>query len=342
MISKADYSRLMTIHTTLARLRLSLFASALLLSFSACTTSSGPSPTAESTTSSSSPVLAGQESDPASADPVPFDLVDPPVISELSFTVEGANLNAIVYEAQGAGPHPTVVLLHGFPGNERNLDLAQAIRRAGWNVVFFHYRGAFGSGGEFSFLHVIEDVHAVVAAIAEPEFAKAHRVDPTRLALIGHSMGGFAALVAGAELPEIDCVASLSGANLGGLGRGLGDDPERAAGFAEMFDGWSGPIKGRGGRILVEEIIDNAERFDTQSHATDLAQKKLLLVAGKRDVITPLALHHDPLIEALRDVDVKSLETFVFEQADHGYSGQRIGLARLVTGWLLSDCDASD
>ena len=32
--------------------------------------------------------------------------------------------------AAGAGPHPTMLLLHGLPGNERNLDLAQAARRA--------------------------------------------------------------------------------------------------------------------------------------------------------------------------------------------------------------------
>jgi len=63
------------------------------------------------------------------------------------FDFDDAGSNAIVYEAQGAGPHPTVVLLHGFPGNEKNLVLAQALRRAGWNVVFFHYRGSWGSGG---------------------------------------------------------------------------------------------------------------------------------------------------------------------------------------------------
>ena len=37
----------------------------------------------------------------------------------------GGLLNAFVYVASGPGPHPMVVLLHGFPGNERNLDLAQ-------------------------------------------------------------------------------------------------------------------------------------------------------------------------------------------------------------------------
>jgi hypothetical protein len=32
----------------------------------------------------------------------------------------GALLNAFIYVAAGARPHPAVVLLHGFPGNERN------------------------------------------------------------------------------------------------------------------------------------------------------------------------------------------------------------------------------
>ena len=40
--------------------------------------------------------------------------------------------------------------MHGLPGNERNLDLAQAIRRAGWDVLTFTYRGAWGSPGDFS------------------------------------------------------------------------------------------------------------------------------------------------------------------------------------------------
>jgi len=34
-----------------------------------------------------------------------------------------------------------VILFHGLPGNEQNLDLAQAIRRANWNVLTLHYRG---------------------------------------------------------------------------------------------------------------------------------------------------------------------------------------------------------
>jgi len=47
------------------------------------------------------------------------------------------------------------------------------------------------------------------------DFAARHRIDPSRLALVGHSMGGFAALLSASELPAVDCAASLAGANLG-------------------------------------------------------------------------------------------------------------------------------
>ena len=276
--------------------------------------------------------------DPASSDPPLFDSTNPPRLSETIFEVEGVGMNAIVYEAQGPGPHPTAGLLHGFPGNERNLDLGQAIRRAGWNVVFFHYRGAWGSGGEFSFLHVIEDVGAVVYAIGEPNFATKHRIDPERIALVGHSMGGFAALVAGAELPDVDCVVSMAGANLGGLARSLENSPEQAAAFAATLDGWAGPISGPSGAQLIKEIAANAERLDTIGHARELAKKDLLLIAGGRDVVTPAAVHHVPLVEALEAAPGASLETSFFEQGDHSFSGQRIVLARRVTDWLQTDC----
>jgi hypothetical protein len=34
---------------------------------------------------------------------------------------------SVIYIASGAGPHPTVLMLHGFPGNEKNLDLAHSV-----------------------------------------------------------------------------------------------------------------------------------------------------------------------------------------------------------------------
>ena len=65
-------------------------------------------------------------------DPSLVDDTAPPAIRELSFDSHGKRLNGLIYLANGPGPHPTVVLLHGYPGNEKNLDLAQSLRRASW------------------------------------------------------------------------------------------------------------------------------------------------------------------------------------------------------------------
>src|SRR5580700_12335767 len=110
-------------------------------------------------------------------------------MQELQIPSHGALLNGFVYVAAGAGPHPAVILLHGFPGNERNLDLAQDIRRAGWDVLYFDYRGSWGSTGEFSFTHGIEDTAAAIDYLRSPAMARTLRLDPSRIVLIGHSMG---------------------------------------------------------------------------------------------------------------------------------------------------------
>ena len=59
-------------------------------------------------------------------------------------------LLSTLYTAGGDGPHPTVLLLHGIPGCERNFDLAQALRRAGFHVMTFHYSGSGGSDAAYS------------------------------------------------------------------------------------------------------------------------------------------------------------------------------------------------
>jgi predicted alpha/beta-fold hydrolase len=53
----------------------------------------------------------------------------------------GSRIMGVFLLASSTQPHPTVILLHGFPGYEQNIDLAQSLRRDGWNVLAMHYRG---------------------------------------------------------------------------------------------------------------------------------------------------------------------------------------------------------
>ncbi|MEO8998877.1 MAG: alpha/beta fold hydrolase, partial [Rhodanobacter sp.] len=140
----------------------------------------------------------------------PSGAVDRASMQTMQIPSHGALMNALVYIAAGPGPHPAVILLHGFPGNERNLDLAQDMRRAGWDVLYFNYRGSWGTPGDFSFAHGIEDTAAALAYLRQPGVAKSLRLDPNRIVLMGHSMGGFMTVEAAAADPAIKAFATIS------------------------------------------------------------------------------------------------------------------------------------
>src|SRR4249919_4346242 len=63
--------------------------------------------------------------DAAVTDPVP-DAAHPTANKQLLVPSGGVGMNALFLLASGEGPKPTLILLHGLPGNEKNVDLAQA------------------------------------------------------------------------------------------------------------------------------------------------------------------------------------------------------------------------
>jgi uncharacterized protein len=159
--------------------------------------------------------LHGQtSSSPISVDP-PADFTNPASLVEIAVPSHGAQLLGAFYLASGSGPHPAAIVYHGFPGYEQNLDLAQTLRRAGYSVLAVHYRGSWGVSGSFSFEHAIEDADAQVEWITSTEIATKYRVDPARVVLIGHSMGGYMALSAAARRPGVVAAIAISGASLG-------------------------------------------------------------------------------------------------------------------------------
>ena len=101
------------------------------------------------------------------ADP-PGDTKFPPGLAGITVPSHGVDMDATLYLASGAGPHGTVLLLHGLPGYENNVDLAQSIRRAGWNVLVFNYRGSWGTAGTFSQSSAIEDTAEAVRFLRDP------------------------------------------------------------------------------------------------------------------------------------------------------------------------------
>jgi hypothetical protein len=265
-------------------------------------------------------------------DPEMVDADNPPAILELSFESQGNRLNGILYAANGSGPHPTVILLHGFPGNEKNLDLAQTLRRSGLNVLFFHYRGAWGSEGVYSFKHVIEDVASAIQMLRTR--SAEYRVDPEHIYLIGHSLGGFAALQGAARDDSIACVAAIAPVDFGVIAQLFAGDEEAAQGFATYSDS-AQMLSGLTGTGAVAEIRSNANDFSLQSLAPLLAGRSVLLIAGDKDSVVPPKSHHVPLVAAYAAESEIDLTARVLS-GDHSFSWRRIELMREVLVWVRS------
>lgn len=269
-------------------------------------------------------------SDPA------VDWAFPPTMGELSFESSGSKLNGLIYVANGPGPHPTVVILHGYPGNERNLDLAQDMRRAGMNVLYFDYRGTWGSGGEFSIAHALEDVAKAVEQTRGEEWALAYRVDPDRVALVGHSLGGFLGAITTAEDDRIACFAFLAGVDLGWFGSHAPTLAGLESTLGQHMHAEGGPVHGDAQRV-ASEIASRAQEWSVPSRAADLATRPLLLVAAARDEVAPKEDHHDRVIAALREARAGRLTEVVLDD-DHVFSAHRMELASRLVDWLRAEC----
>lgn len=145
----------------------------------------------------------------------------------------------MVYVASGPAPHPTFVFFDGLPGNEKNLDLAQAVRRAGWTVVTVNYRGSWGSPGNFRFAQNLEDAEATLAFIRSPNNAKHLSIDVSRIAIGGHSMGGWVTAETLAREPSVLGAVIISAGDIGALG--LRAQQNRPAVVATMNDNRESP-----------------------------------------------------------------------------------------------------
>ena len=266
------------------------------------------------------------------ADPAP-DKGKPAAMESFQLPSHGALLNAFVYIAAGAGPHPVVVLLHGFPGNERNLDLAQSIRRAGWNVLCFDYRGSWGSPGDFSFTHSIEDTEASVAYLRDPANAARLRSDPANIVLIGHSMGGFLARYVGAHDPAIRAVALISAADMAVDKIEAIPTTYRDRAVAPVANGFAAegmaPLAGCTPESLAKEAIANADDWNIPHLAPALASRPLLIVTSDDG----LAPSNDAFVDALRKSGSKQVTT-LYLATDHAYSDKRIALTTSILNWL--------
>ena len=239
-------------------------------------------------------------------------------------------MSSCLFTPQGQGPRPTVLLLHGYPGHENNYDLAHAFQRAGCTVVVFHYRGTWGSEGLFSLCHVLEDVSDAIDFIQEHSGEGKYRFDADRLILIGHSMGGFAAL-------ETACVDSrpLGAAALAAFDFSLAANHPRLREAVRQEFADCLPIKRIRLDRLMHEIEEHADAWSFPALTSKLARKPIYLIGGAADTISIPEEHFTPLAEELKKAGGPNFTAKLLDDT-HSFSSTRLELAQMLSEWIRS------
>jgi hypothetical protein len=72
-------------------------------------------------------VVLAQSVAPAIITDTPADRAHPAAMTVLHIPSHGLLINGLLYSSAGAGPHATLVICHGLPGNEKNPPRAQEV-----------------------------------------------------------------------------------------------------------------------------------------------------------------------------------------------------------------------
>lgn len=270
-----------------------------------------------------SPALQSQSVPAAIYTDQPADAAHSARMEVLHIPSHGFSINGVLYAPSGAGMHPTIVICHGLPGNEKNLDLAQAVRRAGWNAVTFNYRGSWGSPGSFRFAQNLEDADSVLAFLRNPANASKLGIDTKKMVLAGHSMGGWVTALTAAHDHGLAGAILISAADMGGAGEMPQD--KLAAVMAENMESLAGVTPAS----MADELIRNGKKWEF-SNAVDGLKNLPLLVLSADDGLAPQTDALVAAIEAKGGHEVKAMH----QATDHSWSDHRIYLETAVIEWL--------
>lgn len=254
---------------------------------------------------------------------IAWDKTSPAGSTELFIPSNNALLAGLIYRANGTEKHPTLLLLHGYPGNERNLDIAQVVRAHGWNVIYFDYRGSWASQGKFSFKNCVQDVVNVVSFCNK--YQDSLKIDTSNIVLFGHSMGGWLCLKSLEQLPQIKKGFALSTWDISG-------DYKKVMNKKEMLELANNPDVGGKYFVLnapLDEIFTPVVKepvyFNLINDAPRLANKQIIMIDEHS--------RNKQIADAIQKSNQAFFEYQVWD-TDHGFTNKRISLTNLVLSFL--------
>ena len=219
----------------------------------------------------------------------------------------------------GPGPHPPVVVCHGFKGFKDwgfHPWLGARLAEAGLAAVHFGFsrNGVREADGEIEDLEAFaantlsierDDLDTVVDAVVSGSLAPA--LDGARLALFGHSRGGGIALLGAAERQDVSALATWAAVSHFDRIRDAATLAEwRRTGVYEVLNSRTGQRLPMGVAFL-DDVLANLGRLDLLSAAMRLG-RPWLLVHGAADETVPFSEAEELALASLGGARLLAIE----------------------------------
>ena len=254
---------------------------------------------------------------------IKWDMTSPASSTELFIPSGNSQIAGLIYNANGLQKHPTLLLLHGYPGNERNLDIAQVVRSRGWNVIYFDYRGSWGSQGKFSFKNCVEDVVNVVSFCNK--YQDSLKIDTSNIVLFGHSMGGWVCLKALQELPTIKKGFALSTWDIAKDFKNVSNEKEMLIIANDPNIAGKYFVLNTSLKDLYIPVLQDKTYFNLLNDAKSLGDKQIIMIDEHEK--------NSQLAEKIKESNKLYFDYSVW-QTDHSFTNKRASLINKVLAFI--------
>jgi pimeloyl-ACP methyl ester carboxylesterase len=276
---------------------------------------------------------------------VAFSLTARTVPVKIDLISNGNKLDAKFYAVERGVPSPTVILLHGVPGNDNNpLGLAERLSKSGINILVFNYQGTFDSEGLFNFNNCWNDIGVALDFLKQKKNIRQFSIDTSRIIICGYSLGGSLALTAAVYNPEIkNIIAIAGGTDQSVYLKKMAADPFYRTKFEQRLAGIcvpKGPIKGDSIYFhhYFNRVIPDVDNYDLVKNADKLKNREILFIAGWLDITIPMEEYIIPVYRQLKNLNaqnvyIKALET------DHSFGNVMDELTNSIADWIKRSSD---
>ena len=242
-------------------------------------------------------------------------------LKNVEFISGGNTLLGRIYRPESRGRRPAVAICHGYPGDTKNMELAEELALNNVVALVFYYQGAWGSGGKYSLTKLEVGAKDAVEYLHSLSY-----VDPERVGLVSHSMGALPLSKTMSLDPTIKMGILMSpAADVQALAA-----KERAEASAKRLAVMAkGKLKG----ATYESLLKDLGEVSKTTNPVELAPKikaPLMVIVGSKDEVTP-----PEICRRFYEAANEPKKWTIIPGADHGFSEHRIPLIKAVLEWVL-------